>query len=82
MKKLVLINTDFLDVYTGKLHKAGDKEEMTAERIAEIKSVNPEFVSVIGSVEEPEQAEQAEATESVEPVEEPKQPGKKAVKKS
>lgn len=81
MKKLVLVNIDFKDVYTGKLHKAGDKEEMTAERIAEIKSVNPEFVSVIGSVEEPVQAEQAADTEPVEPVEDSKQAGKKTAKK-
>lgn len=52
MKKIVLINVDFKDAYTGELHRAGDKAEMTAERVAEIKSVNPDFVSVIGAVEE------------------------------
>lgn len=56
MKKIVLVNIDFKDAYTGKLHKAGDKVEMTDARIAEVKGVNPEFVSVIGAVEEPEQA--------------------------
>lgn len=55
MKKLVLVNYDFRDAYTGKLRKAGDKVEMTDERIAEVKGVNPDFVSVIGIVEEEEQ---------------------------
>ena len=52
MKKIVLINVDFRDAYTGELHKAGDKTVMTDARVAEIKSVNPEFVSVLGAVEE------------------------------
>lgn len=56
--KLVLINTDFRDVYTGKIHHAGEREEMTDERIAEIRAVNAEFVSVIGAV--PDKAEKAE----------------------
>ena len=51
MKK-VLVNTDFIDAYTGKLRKAGSKVEMTDERIAEVKSVNPDFVTVIGVVED------------------------------
>lgn len=57
MKK-VLFNVSFKDRYTGKLIKAGTTAEMTEERIAEIKEVNPNFVSVIGNVEpEPEQGE-------------------------
>ena len=60
--KYVLINHDFRDVYTGEIHRAGNKEEMTDERIAEIKAVNPEFVSVIGLVPE---------TPVEEPIEEP-----------
>lgn len=52
MKKLVLINYDFKDAYSGELHKAGDKVEMTDERIAEVKGVNPEFVTVVGIIEE------------------------------
>ena len=62
--KLVLINTDFRDVYTGKIHHAGEREEMTDERIAEIRAVNAEFVSVIGSVpdkvEKDDKADKAE----------------------
>ena len=50
--KNVLINHDFRDVHTGEIHRAGNKEQMTDERIAEIKAVNPEFVSVIGLVPE------------------------------
>ena len=54
-KKLVLINVDFIDVYDNKkVHRAGDREEMTDMRIAEIKAVNPDFVTVIGAAEEDE----------------------------
>lgn len=81
MKKIVLVNVDFRDVYTGELHKAGDKVVMTEARIAEVKAVNPEFVSVVGSVEEPETAADTEAV-TEEPVEEPvEEPKKKAAKK-
>lgn len=71
MKKLVMINVDFIDAYTGEMHRAGDKVEMTEARIAEVKAVDPEFVSVIGTVEEP----------TVEPVVEPEKP-KRAAKKA
>ena len=60
MKKLVLINVAFRDVYTGKIHAAGSKVEMTEERVAEIKAFNPEFVSVIGNVEEKPDEEKQE----------------------
>ena len=50
MKK-VLFNVSFNDRYTGKLNKAGTTAEMTEERIAEIKEVNPNFISVIGNAE-------------------------------
>ena len=52
MKKLVLINEKFKDVYSKKIYKAGDTEEMTVERITEIKAVNPNFVTIIGDVKE------------------------------
>ena len=70
MLKIVMVNVDFIDAYTGELHRTGDKVEMTEARIAEVKAVNPEFVSVIGTVEEP----------AVEPVAEPEKP-KRAAKK-
>lgn len=62
--KYVLINHDFRDVYTGELYLAGGKREMTDERIAEIKAVNPEFVSVIGVVPEKEPEKEADAPKS------------------
>lgn len=52
MKK-VLINVSFKDRYTGEKHKAGDTEEMSEERIAEVKEVNPHFISVVGNVAKP-----------------------------
>lgn len=76
MKKIVLINVDFIDVYSGKLHKAGDRVEMTEARVAEVKAVCPEFVTVIGSAE-PVEAPATPAAES-EPVEAPKKASKKA----
>ena len=80
MKKIVLINVDFIDAYTGDLHKAGDREAMTEARIAEVKAVNPEFVTVIGSATEPVQADETEPVIEpiVEPVKAPKKSGKKA----
>ena len=50
MKK-VLFNVSFKDRYTGEMNKAGATAEMSEERIAEIKEVNPNFISVIGNVE-------------------------------
>lgn len=84
MKKIVLVNVDFRDVYTGELHKAGSKCEMTDARIAEVKAVNPEFVSVIGAVAEPEQAAETEPVVEpvVEPVAEPEAKPKRAAKKA
>lgn len=70
MKKIVLVNVDFIDAYTGKMHKAGDRVEMTDERIAEVKAVIPEGVSVVGKVEEP-------AAPAEEPKQEPAAPDEK-----
>ena len=54
MTRIVLVNTDFRDRHTGKIHKAGSTPKMTDERITEVRSVNPDFVTVIGTVEEAE----------------------------
>lgn len=54
MKK-VLINTDFRDRYTGKIHKAGKTEKMSESRVAEVKEVNPELITVIGDIQEENQ---------------------------
>ena len=62
MRKVVLINVSFRDAYTGEIHRAGDKAIMDDGRIAEIRGVNPEFVSVIGMVEEVEEIEEVEET--------------------
>lgn len=79
MKK-VLINADFKDRYTGEMHKAGKTEEMSEERIAEIKEVNPNFISVVGNVEEPEVIEEVveEAIEEPEKADGKKSDDKKA----
>lgn len=50
MKK-VLVNIEFKDAYTGKLYKAGQKIELSEERVAEVKGVNKNMISVIGNVE-------------------------------
>lgn len=49
----VLINIGFKDKYTGELYTAGATTEMTEERVYEVKEVNPNFVTVLGYVEEP-----------------------------
>ncbi len=64
MKKLVLVNENFKDVYTGIIHTAGDKLEITDERVAEIKGVNPTLVTVIGSVEGESDADKLKAAEA------------------
>lgn len=57
MKKVV-VNVPFFDRYTGELHKADGKPiEMTEERVAEVKEVNPNFITVVGNVEEPKKAD-------------------------
>ena len=65
MKK-VMINIDFIDAETGKVRKAGTKVKLTEERVAEIRAVNPDLITVIGTVEEPK--EPAMQEELVEPV--------------
>lgn len=80
MMKIVMVNVDFIDAYTGEMHKTGSKVEMTEDRIAEVKAVNPEFVSVIGTVAEPAQTATVEPV--VEPVAEPDAKPKKATKKA
>lgn len=43
----VLVNVEFKDKYTRKKYEAGKKYDMTNERIAEVKEVNPDFITVI-----------------------------------
>ena len=75
MKK-VLINIDFKDRYTGEMHKAGATEEMSEERVAEVKEVNPNFISVVGNVEEPKKPEDEKSKDKKS--EDEKSDGKKA----
>lgn len=57
MKK-VIVNVPFIDRYTGETHKADGKPiEMTEERVAEVKEVNPNFITVIGNAEEPKKTD-------------------------
>lgn len=65
MKK-VMINIDFIDAETGKIRKAGTKVNLTEERVAEIRAVNPDLITVIGTVEKPK--EPAKQEEQIEPV--------------
>lgn len=51
MKK-VMINVDFIDAETGKVRKAGTKVNLTEDRVAQIRAVNEELITVIGTVEE------------------------------
>ena len=76
MKK-VLINVNFKDRYTGKTHIAGHTENMSIERVNEIKEVNPHFISVIGNVEEAIVLPDEDETEDTASDE-----GKKSAKKS
>ena len=56
MKKLVVVNIEFRDVYTKKVHKVGERLEISEQRVSEITGVSPDLISVIGTVEEPADA--------------------------
>ena len=49
--KIALVNVPFKDAYTGKLYKAGQKIELTEERVKEVLAVNKNMISVIGTVD-------------------------------
>ena len=51
--KTVLVNVPFRDKYTGEVYDAGKTYPMTAERVAEVKEVNPNFVTVVGNAPDP-----------------------------
>ena len=63
MTRIVLVNIDFRDRHTGKIHKAGSTAKMSDDRITEVKSVNPEFITVIGTITEDETEESSEEVE-------------------
>ena len=58
MKK-VYIEMPFKDRYTGKIYNPGKTVERTDERVAEIKAVNPNFITVVGVVEPKKEPEKA-----------------------
>ena len=43
----VLINTNFFDAHTRELYIAGEFTDLTEERIAEVKLVDPNFITVV-----------------------------------
>lgn len=53
-----MVNIPFKDAYTGKLYKAGQKVKMSQERIAEVKEINKNLVSIIGNVETKEETKE------------------------
>ncbi len=63
MKKVV-VNVEFIDRYSKKKVKAGSKLKLTEERIAEINSVNPHFITVIGNVDESDNGKGSSETET------------------
>ncbi len=58
-KNKVIVNETFTDRYTGKVYAVGDKlEDLTDERVNEMKSVKPNLVSVIAREEVKEEAKE------------------------
>ena len=51
--KLVKVLIPFNDKVTGVPYKANDEIELTDERIAEVKTVNPNMVLVLGDAKKP-----------------------------
>lgn len=50
MMKKVLVNVAFTDAYTGEKYEAGQRIVMSQERIAEVKEVDRNLISVVGNV--------------------------------
>lgn len=73
MKKRVVVNVGFIDAYTGENYKAGDILVMTEERIAEVREIDKNLISIVGNAPAEE--------ESVEETEEEAPKGKNAKKK-
>lgn len=75
----VTIRKDFIDKYTGELHRTGEVAEVTEERLAEIRKVDAGFVEVVEGDTIPPQTEEIE--EKVDAPEPPKKSGKRGRKK-
>ena len=60
MKKIVMVNVGFKDAYTGKEYVAGKPIVLSEQRVAEVKEIDKNLISVIGNAEEtPNEAEVA-----------------------
>lgn len=55
----VVVEKDFPDRYTGKLHKKGEEMTITYDRLAEIRRSGSNLVKVIGKVKEKKAAADA-----------------------
>ncbi len=75
----VTIRKDFIDKYTGELHRIGEVIDVTEERLAEIRKVDAGFVEVVEGDTIPLQTEEIE--EKVDAPEPPKKSGKRGRKK-
>lgn len=54
--KIVLVNVEFKDAYTGKKYVPGKRYEMSEQRVAEVQAVGKHFISVVGDAAEPDEA--------------------------
>ena len=52
MKKLVMVNVGFDDAYTGEKYVAGKVIELSEQRVAEVKEIDKNLISVVGNAEE------------------------------
>lgn len=55
--KRVVVNVGFIDAYTGEKYKAGEVITLTEERIAEVREIDKNLISIVGNapVEETEE---------------------------
>ena len=56
-----MVHTAFNDKHTGEAYEVGKEYEFTAERIAEIREVGSNFISIVGKVEKPKKAAKTKA---------------------
>lgn len=52
MKKIVMVNVGFKDAYTGEEYVAGKPIVLSEQRVAEVKEIDKNLISVIGNAEE------------------------------
>ena len=52
MKKIVMVNVGFKDAYTGEEYEAGKPIVLSEQRVAEVKEIDKNLISVIGNAEE------------------------------